>query len=664
MLPSPWRPGAAAAPLLAAVGALLLATARAEAEARPQRAPAPEDAGGLLSALEVGDECAAAGAEGTTGSCALSALQLRGIRRAAGARRAHSARAAVEQASVAAGWAREGRCEGSELHELGFVVNQPGEHKVREMALDRSNPASPNYRRWLPWEEVARLSRSEESVAAVRAAVEAVPGGVVLGETVGGELVRARAPVRSWEQFLSTEFHIYRHGESQATSLRAPDFLLPRHLADHVRGVLNAVDIEDIRPQKLPGVDEMVGASWGYATFQDLVAAKGDAVIDPIKIRKVYNVAPIAARGTRLAKERANTSQCVYATLGQHWSPNDRTRFQSNFQIPTDNYVRQLDHGDGKSGDQVCMADANECAEANLDVQYMMAMAPWARMGYWYKQDADAKGMYSFLRDFSEAFAGTLERPPHVISISYGMPEFAVDTSGIVLFETLAQKLALAGVTILVASGDDGAASFLARKLLHGEECWSVPLVGLQVSWPASSAWVTAVGATLGAATGKREIACSVNATGPAAQGTDPLITTGGGFSQALKRPTWQGAHSDEDGRGIPDVSLVGHAYAVVIGGRWVTVDGTSAAAPTFGGMLSLINSKLIAQGKPTIGFLNYMMYTNASSAFIDVVEGDNRCAATGYPCCGGYDAVVGWDATTGLGVPNWAALQAALLKR
>merc|ERR1719203_2365256 len=125
--------------------------------------------------------------------------------------------------------------------------------------------------------------------------------------------------------------------------------------------------------------------------------------------------------------------------------------------------------------------------------------------------------MYEFLLSFAQRFLSTDEPPPHVISISYGMPEYAVSNEGFVLFETMAMKLAAAGVTILVASGDDGAASFLARKQLHGETCWSVPLVGLQVSWPASSEWVTGVGATIGAGIGEKEIACSVNATGPAA---------------------------------------------------------------------------------------------------------------------------------------------------
>lgn len=141
------------------------------------------------------------------------------------------------------------------------------------------------------------------------------------------------------------------------------------------------------------------------------------------------------------------------------------------------------------------------------------------------------------------------------------------------------------------------------------------------------------------------------------------MITSGGGYSQRIQTPSWQAGHVDGQGRGVPDLALVGHGYSMVVGGRWVTVDGTSASAPTLGGMISLINAKLKAMGKPSVGFLNPLLYSNTSSSvFFDVTEGDNRCARSGAPCCGGYDAAPGWDPTTGLGVPDFARLQAMVL--
>jgi len=156
-----------------------------------------------------------------------------------------------------------------------------------------------------------------------------------------------------------------------------------------------------------------------------------------------------------------------------------------------------------------------------------------------------------------------------------------------------------------------------------------------------------------------------VNASGPsAASSTLPLITTGGGFSQAIKVPAWQEGHHDRPFRGVPDLALAGHSFAIVIGNRWLAVDGTSASTPAFAGMLSLINAKLLAQGQPTIGFLNRLIYSNASQdIFTDVTEGDNRCAAAGAACCGGYDAEEGWDAASGLGSPDFQKLEALIVK-
>jgi len=343
---------------------------------------------------------------------------------------------------------------------------------------------------------------------------------------------------------------------------------LPEAYTVHVDSVLGVVDFEVSHVNSLPGLaqqdlQDMQGKqAWGYATFEDLSAAKQPGIMTPALLKKIYNAPPPATRGTRLALERANTTQVVYATLGQYWSPSDRALFERSMSIPEDNYVRQF-AGNSKSGDEQCRVNPNFCAEANLDVQYMMAMAPWARLGYWYVHEADAQGMYNFLNKFIQRFVDS-DEVPHVISISYGMPEFSVSNAARYLFELLSMILAMRGVTIVVASGDDGAASFLARKVnAEGETCWFVPKVGLQVSWPACSAWVTSVGATIGAEIGQAEAVCQVNASGPsAASSTLPLITTGGGFSQAIKVPAWQEGHHDRPFRGVPDLALAGHSFA------------------------------------------------------------------------------------------------------
>jgi hypothetical protein len=65
--------------------------------------------------------------------------------------------------------------------------------------------------------------------------------------------------------------------------------------------------------------------------------------------------------------------------------------------------------------------------------------------------------------------------------------------------------------------------------------------------------------------------------------------------------------------------------------------------------------------GQPPIGLANGWFYQAASSqpsTFFDVTKGNNDLAAVG--CC---QADVGYDPASGLGVPNWAVLPAALPK-
>lgn len=110
-------------------------------------------------------------------------------------------------------------------------------------------------------------------------------------------------------------------------------------------------------------------------------------------------------------------------------------------------------------------------------------------------------------------------------------------------------------------------------------------------------------------------------------------------------------------GRGFPDVSAQGTSYVVINNGQtYPAVAGTSAASPTFGGIVGLINDARIAAGKSPMGFLNPFIYENPS-IFNDVTSGNN-------PGCGttGFYAASGWDPITGNGTPNYAKMVEAAL--
>jgi len=64
-------------------------------------------------------------------------------------------------------------------------------------------------------------------------------------------------------------------------------------------------------------------------------------------------------------------------------------------------------------------------------------------------------------------------------------------------------------------------------------------------------------------------------------------------------------------GRGYPDISLLGFNYTIVVDGEYVSVSGTSASAPVFAAMVSLINANRLANSSNhgLLGWINPALY-------------------------------------------------------
>ena len=129
-------------------------------------------------------------------------------------------------------------------------------------------------------------------------------------------------------------------------------------------------------------------------------------------------------------------SQAVFESLGQYYSPSDLALFQENYNLPSDNVDAVVG---GYESDEACATDANNCVEANLDVQYMMAMSQLTPTTYWYEGATD-----SFLA-WIQAVADS-SSPPLVNSISYGSIETELPAAFAKSFNTEAMKLGVQGV--------------------------------------------------------------------------------------------------------------------------------------------------------------------------------------------------------------------------
>jgi len=304
-----------------------------------------------------------------------------------------------------------------------------------------------------------------------------------------------------------------------------------------------------------------------------------------------------------------------------------------------------------------CKKDPSKCGEANLDVQYITSIAEGATTWFW---SIDATSQDPFT-DWVYAVDNE-PNAPFVHSISYGGYEYESTTMD--SFNLELQKLGLRGMSVIISSGDDGVANYNARG--DASQC------GYNPSFPATSPFATAVGATQGPESNSDEVACTSSTGG--------LITTGGGFSTIFDRPSYQDkqvtnylnivspqpyAGFNTKGRGIPDVAIMGHNYVIVDGGQFEVESGTSASAPVFAGMITLVNNARLLAGKKTLGFLNQALYNLDSSIWNDITKGENNCCAgQAQPICckQGFTAAIGWDPLTGLGTPKFDKFLAALL--
>lgn len=211
------------------------------------------------------------------------------------------------------------------------------------------------------------------------------------------------------------------------------------------------------------------------------------------------------------------------------------------------------------------------------------------------------------------------------------------------------------GVSIVFASGDNGP---IASSACHASDFGS-----FTVQSPVNCPYVTTVGATELLDDGSER----------AVQGDG--WASAGGFSSFYAAPSYQKDALDTyfadynptnltslfnaSGRGVPDLSALGLNIAVAVDGELTLGLGTSAAAPLFAAMLNLVNEERLALGKSTVGFVNPVLYANASAIFRDVQVGNNDM------CDGiveGFESVPGWDPVTGLGTPQWQGLKEVFL--
>lgn len=515
-------------------------------------------------------------------------------------------------------------------HEVIFQLKQRNEMILRNLLDEVSAPRMK--RKYLTREEVASLTANPNGAEAVEEFLKS-HGNKISWYDMGptGEYVRARATIATWNEILQADFREFEvlldsddRLESQKLH-RTVSYFLPRYVADHIETVHNTVQILPRRtsyptPRKATSNAHNGPDYVPYATF-------------PSIINEAYGI-PSNSNGS------ARSSQGIVSMLDDNFSLKDLQTFSKKLGIPPANVINVGGH----DSDTICNLDPGKCAEPSLDMQYLHAMSWDSNIIRIYADDP-----LSWLLNIS-----AMDNPPLVNSISYGYIEADLSFSDpfyMKTFDREAIKLGLRGVTLIASSGDDGVASFLVRGSLN--QCAYVP------TFPASSSYVTVIGGTQGPEIMEPERAASCFDSGGKGAG----IVSGGGFSNINIAPYYQSGLLRNylfslpwskqplfgytlSGRGYPDLSILSSNFAVTIDGEMYYLSGTSASAPTFAGMVSLVNAARIKAGKGPIGFLNPAIYQYSAKFTRDIKVGSNHCASGNCSsCCSqGFYASDGWD--------------------
>ena len=418
----------------------------------------------------------------------------------------------------------------------------------------------------------------------------------------------------------------------------ATDPQIPAALADVVGGIVKLHDFK--HKPSLVSAQALPKNSLASGQF---TASNGSHYLSPADYFTIYNLKGLYSNGVDGA------GQSIAVIARSDISMTDVELFRQSFGLPANDPTIVMVNSDPGT----LQGDATE---TTLDTEWAGAIAPKAAI----KVVTAASTNSADGIDLAAQYAVNHNVAP-VITLSYGSCEAYMGSAGTAFYNALWQQAAAQGQTVLVSAGDSGAAGCNGG----GDSQGSMTGVNGLCTSPFSTCvggtefndggnpgqyWLPGNNTVYGSATGY--IPEGVwNESG--SNGGSGLWAGGGGASLYFAKPSWQtGPGVPADGRrDVPDVSLAaaGHdGYIIIEFGNMYSVGGTSAAAPSFAGVMALVNQKTgTHQGNANL-FL-YPLATNqangGAAVFHDVTTGSNTV-----PGVTGFKAATGYDLATGLG--------------
>lgn len=575
-----------------------------------------------------------------------------------------------------------GDAELSHIHEIMISIHQENIKQIENLLNIISNITDSKYTNYLSFEDIGNMIHnkiaSEEVISwLIKNNAE------IVDVTQYGEFITTRASISTWQTLFNTTFYMFQSKNKMVSSssspiqtiIRAMSYSLPIHIDQHIYTILNMVNFPPIMIplHQVQYIGVLNQSNSQQYEFYDQYPELIDKTVTPAFIKSIYN---IAATGNGFG------SQGIYSGNGFGYSKSDLKRFQSFFKVLdiSPYFIQQLHQrftGNmiknafcdvlnlSNSTDAIFHDPSHEeklqnCIDSNLQLQYITAISGDVPTFIWFDPSSHSD-LISWIINVSSIVV-----TPRVLSIIYYSYEYLFTPYELEIFRIEAMKLSLRGITLITASGDDGASGFLFRQQngIDISKCGSYPM------FPASCPYVTTVGGTnlrnkafsMKRGHRNKEVACSSDSR--------CKITSGGGFSDIYEAPLYQrkaislyaskfkadsrmSSHLQKrlNKRGYPDISLLSSDYVIIVNSTAYKISSTAMSTVVFAGMISLINSYRFQYSLKSVGWLNPVLYDHKDKFTNDVLYGSNYCTADHTRCCHiGYNATIGWDPVSGLG--------------
>jgi hypothetical protein len=530
----------------------------------------------------------------------------------------------------------------------------------------QQNPTSPNFHKWLTPEQYGeRFGIAQSDLKTVTAWLQA-QGFAIVEIPPSRNSIVFNGTAAQVESALHSEVHNYTaNGKKFYANSSEPS--VPAALAGIVLG-FRGLNNYPLKPRALKSFGSSVQPNFTSGST-------GNHYLSPADFATIYDLNPLYGGSPAID----GTGQKI-AIVGQsNIQLTDIATFRSLSSLPPNVPTLKLVTGSTDPG----IVDG-DVIEASIDIEWAGAVAKNATIVYVYSTDAFASLDFAIQQDLAP-----------VVSVSYGRCEATFSSSELGARVAIAQQANAQGITIVSASGDGGATD------CDGDNGNYPAILGLNVDVLASLPYVTGVGGTeFNEGSGVYWQATTV----PPPNGTDivnsalsyipemawndsllqgNLAAGGGGASSIFGKPSWQtGTGVPNDGvRDVPDISVnasTAHVPYLVCtqthltptaaltsscqngfrntDGSLALFGGTSFGAPTFAGILALVNQKTASSGQGNVNYILYPLAASSPTAFHDIVTGDNTspCALLSQDCLDGnpigFSTGLGYDQATGLG--------------